>query len=83
MTASYCRGISNNSCSVNAAQTNCVAKKDSCSEYTILSECFDALNEGFCVLNAAGDTCIKYNYSDPCSAIKIYGFTNNYTNYKC
>lgn len=84
LTAAYCKGISSDACSVNAALTACIEKKDTCAAYTTLTECFSSINETKCVLNAAGTGCIKFDDStDACSVIKINGLTTNYTDIHC
>jgi hypothetical protein len=85
LVSGYCKIISSggNTCSVNALQTACIGKKETCAEYVTLTECFSAITELKCVIDAAGTACAAFNdETDACTAIKIHGLTT-YTNYHC
>ena len=45
-----------NTCSVNRDGNGCVPAKDTCAEYTNLTDCGYALNEGSCVVS--GNICV-------------------------
>ncbi|CAD8210801.1 unnamed protein product [Paramecium pentaurelia] len=84
LTPAYCKGISNNACSVNTELTACIEKQDNCASYlTPFTGCLSGVTQTQCQLKSDNSACEVFTN---CAAVKLWKALNTpitYTNAIC